>query len=138
MRLALSVFFLCLFASPDGHAQSTLDKAAHLLEQQARTGKGEFVSFLMGAASAYRWESAEGKDARGERGFCPPPRHALDAKTYARIALDEYRRDKSQYAMLSEYPLDVLALALHRGLRARFPCADPTARAGMDAAAAQE
>jgi hypothetical protein len=100
---------------------STLDKAAQILEQQARRGRGEFISFLMGAASAYRWDSTAQGPA-GERHYCPPPRHALDGKTYAMIALEEYRRAKREYAALTEYPLDVLALALQRGLRARFPC----------------
>ena len=29
---------------------------------------------------------------------------------------------KSEYAALTEYPLDVLSLALQRGLRTRYPC----------------
>jgi hypothetical protein len=132
---AVGALLLCLAApQPACAEQRTLDKAAQILEQQARAGRGEFISFLMGAASAYRWESAAPEGADAERHFCPPPRHTLDGRIYARIALEEYRRAKSEYAALSDYPLDVLALALQRGLRARFPCADRTVRAEEPAA----
>jgi hypothetical protein len=120
---------LCLLFPQLGWAQpSRLEKAAQLLEQQARAGKGDFITFLMGAASAYRWDSAPSEGADLQRLFCPPPRHSFDPRSYAKIALEEYRRAKIEYAALSEYPLDVLALALQRGLRARFPCEDRTAR----------
>jgi hypothetical protein len=121
--LALLALTLPSIAMPQAAgAQGKLDKAVQILEQQARAGRGEFVTFLMGAASAYRWDSAapEGPDA--ERLFCPPPWHSVDGKSYAKIALEEYRRSKSEYAALTEYPLDVLSLALQRGLRARYPC----------------
>jgi hypothetical protein len=94
--------------------------SAFLVEQQAKRGKGEFITFLMGAASAYRWDGS---------GVCPPPRATLEGRTYAQIALEEYKRDTREYASLKEYPLDVLALALQRGLRARYPCTDRTAGA---------
>ena len=112
----------CLALPPAAGAQGKLDKAVQILEQQARAGRGEFVTFLMGAASAYRWDSAAPEGPAAERLFCPPPWHSVDGKSYARIALDEYRRSKGEYAALSEYPLDVLSLALQRGLRARYPC----------------
>ena len=128
--LAVSVLtLLCLGLPRPAGAQGKIDKAVQILEQQARAGRGEFVTFLMGAASAYRWDSTaapEGPDA--ERLFCPPPWHSVDGKSYAKIALEEYRRSKSEYATLTEYPLDVLSLALQRGLRARYPC-----EAGKDA-----
>ena len=112
----------CLALAPEAGAQGKLDKAVQILEQQARTGRGEFVTFLMGAASAYRWDSAAPEGPGAERLFCPPPWHSVDGKSYAKMALEEYRRSKSEYAALSEYPLDVLSLALQRGLRARYPC----------------
>lgn len=115
---------MCIAVPPAALAQQgRLDKAVQILEQQARAGKGEFVTFLMGAASAYRWDSAAGDAPGVERLFCPPPWHSLDGKSYAKIALDEYRRSRREYAALTEYPLDVLSLALQRGLRERFPCA---------------
>jgi hypothetical protein len=124
--LALVALILpCLAAPQAAGAQGKIDKAVQILEQQARAGRGEFVTFLMGAASAYRWDSAapEPLDGPGaERLFCPPPWHSVDGKSYAKIALEEYRRSKSEYAALTEYPLDVLSLALQRGLRARYPC----------------
>jgi hypothetical protein len=143
---------LCLLLPQAGFAdQRTLDKAAAILEQQARSGRGEFVTFLMGAASAYRWESAAPQSVNADRQFCPPPRQTLEGKAYARIVLEEYRRAKSEYAALSEYPLDIFALALQRGLRARYPCPDRPVGAqagaqpgagpvkfGMDAEAKQE
>ena len=119
-RLALTL--LCLTLSQAALAGGKLDKAVQLLEQQARAGRGEFVTFLMGAASAYRWDSTAPEGAGAERLFCPPPWHSVDGKTYAKIALEEYRRSKSEYAGLTEYPLDVLSLALQRGLRAQYPC----------------
>ena len=112
----------CLALPPAAGAQGKLDKAVQILEQQARAGRGEFVTFLMGAASAYRWDSAAPEGAAAERLVCPPPWHSVDGKSYAKIALEEYRRSKSEYAGLAEYPLDVLSLALQRGLRARYPC----------------
>jgi hypothetical protein len=128
-QAALGAFMLlCLLAPQSGWGQQTrLDKAAQMLEQQARTGRGEFVTFLMGAASAY-WDSSAAPDAGVERLFCPPPWHSMDGKSYAKIALEEYRRAKSEYAKLGEYPLDVLALALQRGLRSRYPCSETTTR----------
>src|ERR1041384_6409656 len=134
-RLALTL--LCFALPQAAAAAGKIDKAVQILEQQARAGRGEFVTFLMGAASAYRWDSTAaegpgayrweggGREAPGpERLFCPPPWHTVDGKSYAKIALEEYRRSKSEYAGLTEYPLDVLSLALQRGLRARYPC-DP-------------
>ena len=115
---------MCIAVPPDARAQqSRLEKAVQLLEQQARAGKGEFVTFLMGAASAYRWDSSASEAPGVERLFCPPPWHSVDGKSYAKIALEEYRRSKREYAALTEYPLDVLSLALQRGLRERYPCA---------------
>jgi hypothetical protein len=119
-RFALAL--LCLALPQAAAAQGKLDKAVHILEQQARAGRGEFVTFLMGAASAYRWDSAAPEGPGAERLFCPPPWHSVDGKSYAKIALEEYKRSKSEYAGLTEYPLDVLSLALQRGLRARYPC----------------
>jgi len=119
-RLALTL--LCFALPQAAAAAGKIDKAVQILEQQARAGRGEFVTFLMGAASAYRWDSAAPEGPGAERLFCPPPWHSVDGKSYAKIALEEYRRSKSEYAGLSEYPLDVLSLALQRGLRARYPC----------------
>src|ERR1043166_1093495 len=128
-RLALTL--LCFPLPQAAAAAGKIDKAVQILEQQARAGRGEFVTFLMGAASAYRWDSTAPEGPPAERLFCPPPWHSVDGKSYARIALEEYRRSKSEYAALSEYPLDVLSLALQRGLRARYPCdAGPQAKPG--------
>jgi len=134
-QAALGAFMLLGVLAPQAGwtQQSRLDKAAQLLEQQARAGKGEFVTFLMGAASAYRWNSSAAQDAGLDRPFCPPPWHSIDGKSYAKIALEEYRRAKSEYAALAEYPLDVLALALQRGLRSRYPCSETTTRAEPEA-----
>jgi len=121
-RLALTL--LCFALPQAAAAAGKIDKAVQILEQQARAGRGEFVTFLMGAASAYLWDSTAPEGPGAERLFCPPPWHTVDGKSYAKIALEEYRRSKSEYAGLTEYPLDVLSLALQRGLRARYPC-DP-------------
>ena len=123
MRLIVLVLAVFSGAAPALAQSGTLEKAARILEQQAKRGKGEFVTFLMGAASAYRWDSGLTEDV------CLPPRHTLEGRTYALIALEEYRRDVRAYGGLKEYPLDVLALALQRGLRARYPCSDQTVRA---------
>jgi hypothetical protein len=95
---------------------SRLDQAAQLLEQQSRRGKGEFITYLTGAASAYRWSEA----AQGS--YCPPANAELDGRGYAKLALQEYRRSRSEYVGLSGYPLEVLSLALLRGLRQQYPC----------------
>jgi hypothetical protein len=113
---------MCSLIPSPAWAQTNLEKAAHILEQQSRSGKGEFITFLTGAASAYRWASA-GADAEGAASmYCPPPNLTLDGRSYARIALQEYQRAKPDYTKLPDYPLEVLTLALGRGLRDKFPC----------------
>jgi hypothetical protein len=106
--------------------QKNLEKAAILLEQQSRTGKGEFINFLTGAATAYRWIGTNLDLGGAEPTYCPAPDVALDGRSYARIALEEYRRAKSEYSSLPEYPLSVLTLALMRGLRGKYPCNSAT------------
>jgi len=60
-----------------------------MLDQQSRAGKGEFVTYLTGAAAAYRW--AGGTKEIGEAGsiYCPPSEAKLDGRGYAKIALQE-------------------------------------------------
>jgi hypothetical protein len=113
-----SFAFCAVLNSLPARAQSHLDRAVQVLEQQSRSGKGEFINFLTGAASAYRWAGREGAGAS----YCPPPGTILDGKGYAKMTLDEYKRAKSEYRNVGGYPLDVLTLALLRGLRASFPC----------------
>jgi hypothetical protein len=114
---------VCLVVSLPGRAQSRLDRAVQVLEQQSRSGRGEFINFLIGAASAYRWAETGGAGAT----YCPPPEMKLDGRVYAKMTLEEYKRGKGEYAKIGGYPLDVLTLALLRSLRARFPCADDEA-----------
>jgi hypothetical protein len=133
--LSAAVGLTCLLGAAAASAQQgRLEQAANILERQARAGKGEFIMYLTGAATAYRWASAaEG----GARTFCPPADVTLEGRTYARIALEEYRRDRSAYAKLPDFPLEVLALALMRGLGAKFPClSDEPAEAAASPAAA--
>jgi hypothetical protein len=120
---AIGLVVVCLLNANASWAQpGNLEKAVHMLEQQSRTGKGEFVTYLTGAAAAYRWANSTAT-SDGMRGmYCPPVDLALDGRGYARIAVDEYKRAKSEYAKLPQYPLDVLSLALLRGLGQRFPC----------------
>jgi hypothetical protein len=99
-----------------------LEKAAQMLDQQSRAGKGEFITYLAGAAAAYRWASVSGDGARPGSIYCPPTDANLDGRGYAKIALQEYQRNKGEYAGLKEFPLNVLALALMRGLQDKFPC----------------
>jgi hypothetical protein len=113
-----AVALACLLISLPGRTQSHLDRAVQVLEQQSRSGKGEFINFLVGAASAYRWAESGGAGAT----YCPPADLKLDGRGYAKMTLEEYKRGKSEYAKIGGYPLDVLTLALLRGLRARFPC----------------
>jgi hypothetical protein len=113
-----AIALMCSLIPGHAWAQTNLEKAAHLLEQQSRNGKGEFITFLTGAATAYRWASTDADAGM----YCPPPKLTLDGRSYAKIALEEYRRAKPEYAKLKDYPLDVLTLALLRGLREKFPC----------------
>ena len=112
-----------------------LDKAANILERQARAGKGEFITYLVGAAAAYRWANKNG-DADSPRLYCPTSDAKLDGRAWARIALEEYRQNKSEYADLQEYPLSVFALALLHGLQSKYPCPsdepDPSSAATGD------
>jgi hypothetical protein len=127
IKRALGVASVALLMTNAASAQSSnLEKAARILEQQARLGKGEFITYLVGAAAAYRWasrDSAAGMPAL----FCPTSDTTLDGKAWAKIALEEYKRDKSQYAGMDEYPLSVFALALLHGLQNKFPCPSKTA-----------
>ncbi len=120
---AVLVLVLLPSASAARSEQARLDKAVDLLQQQSQTGKGEFISFINAAGSAYSWVNAEleTKDA-GHRLFCPPPGKSLTSRDYAQIAVAEYRKAKHDYAQRTEYPLDVLSLALLRGLQDTFPC----------------
>jgi len=102
----------CLLLAHPAWSQNNLEKAVNILDQQSRSGRGEFITYLNGAAAAYRWAES----------YCLPSGTVLDGRSYGKIALEEYRRDKSQYAKLPQYPLDVLSLALLRGLEARYPC----------------
>ena len=99
-----------------------LEKAAQMLDQQSRAGKGEFITYLAGAAAAYRWAGVKSDLAGSGSIYCPPADAKLDGRGYAKIALEEYHRRKSEYAGLADFPLNVLALALLRGLQERFPC----------------
>jgi hypothetical protein len=120
---AAAVIALCLLqGNPAAAQQGNLEKAVHLLEQQSRTGKGEFVTYLTGAAAAYRWASLAASGDGASWVYCPPDELELDGRSYAKIAVEEYRRGKSEYAKLPQYPLDVLSLALLRGLGEKFPC----------------
>jgi hypothetical protein len=115
--LVINLAFAALAGSLPTHAQARLDRAAQVLEQQARRGKGEFINFLIGAASAYRWSEGRGTDAT----YCPPEA-PLEGRRYATMALEEYKRGRTEYMEMSGYPLDILTLALLRSLRAGFPC----------------
>jgi hypothetical protein len=111
-----------LLAPHAASASGNLEKAAQMLDQQSRAGRGEFITYLTGAAAAYRWAGAA-KDS-GEAGpiYCPPADAKLDGRGYAKIALQEYQRKKGEYASVQDFPLNVLTLALMRGLQDRFPC----------------
>ena len=116
--VAASMLLVANAASASGN----LEKAAQMLDQQSRAGKGEFVTYLTGAAAAYRW--AGGTQEIGGAGsiYCPPSEAKLDGRGYAKIALQEYQRRKGDYAAVQDFPLNVLALALMRGLQEKFPC----------------
>jgi hypothetical protein len=111
-------------AAPSGK----LDEAARILERQAKAGRGEFITYLVGAAAAYRWAAADGGAEHPL--YCLPPDIRLDGRAWAKIALEEYKRDKTQYSGLDEYPLNVFALALLHGLRDKYPCQSTSATGG--------
>jgi hypothetical protein len=123
--VAAAVLVLVLLPSAPAarSEQARLDKAVDLLQQQSQTGRGEFIAFINAAGSAYSWANAEleTKEA-GQRLFCPPLGKSLTSRDYARIAVTEYKKAKHDYARRTEYPLDVLSLALLRGLQDTFPC----------------
>ena len=127
MKLIISsVFAIAGFALLVANAvwaqASNLDKAAHMLDQQSRAGKGEFLTYLTGAAAAYRWVGVKSDIEGSAAVYCPPQEMKLDGRGYAKIALEEYGRRKGDYAGLHDFPLNVLALALLRGLQERYPC----------------
>jgi hypothetical protein len=132
MKRALAIAslgFVCVLPQPGFAQQKNLEKAVGVLEQQAKRGRGEFISYLSGAATAYRWISSESDGMGARQAYCPPPNRLLDGRAYARIAIDEYRRAKPEYVKVPDYPLQVLTLALVRGLAAQFPCTSPEAEA---------
>ena len=120
---ALAVAGAVLLTTGAAAAQSagTLDKAANILERQARAGRGEFITYLVGAAAAYRWANKDSGEDPSPL-YCPTSDAKLDGRAWARIALEEYRQNKSEYADLQEYPLSVFALALLHGLQSKYPC----------------
>jgi hypothetical protein len=123
-QLISKVFALAsmLLVAHAATASGNLEKAAQMLDQQSRAGKGEFVTYLTGAAAGYRWAGGT-KDSGGASSiYCPPLDAKLDGRGYAKIALQEYQRRKDEYAAVQDFPLNVLALALMRGLQERFPC----------------
>jgi hypothetical protein len=122
MKQIISSAFALLVANAVWAQGSNLEKAAHMLDQQSRAGKGEFLTYLTGAAAAYRWVGVK-SDIEGSASiYCPPPDAQLDGRGYAKIALAEYQRNKGEYAGLKDFPLNVLALALLRGLQEKYPC----------------
>jgi hypothetical protein len=122
--VAAAVSALALLAAPSTRSEpARLDKAVSLLQQQSQTGKGEFVAFINAAGGAYSWVNAELETReQGHRLFCPPPGTLLTSREYAQIAVAEYKKGKHEYAQRTEYPLEVLSLALLRGLQDTFPC----------------
>src|SRR5690242_1895251 len=103
-------------------AQSgSLDIAGNILERKAKAGRGEVITYLVGAAAAYHWANIN-KHADKPLLYFPASELKLDGKAWARIALEEYRSNKSEYADLQEYPLSVFALALLHGLQNKYPC----------------
>jgi hypothetical protein len=118
----LAIAAAALLTTGAAAAQSgTLDKAANILERQARAGRGEFITYLVGAAAAYRWAN-KNSDADTPALYCPTSNAKLDGRAWARIALEEYKQNRSEYADLQEYPLSVFALALLHGLQTKYPC----------------
>lgn len=111
-----------LLSNPALAQASNLEKAAQILQQQSRSGRGEFITYLTGAATAYRWAGETSKPEATGGLYCPPPDAKLDGRGYANIALAEYKRGKEEYESIRDYPLSVLALALLRGLKEKFPC----------------
>jgi hypothetical protein len=131
---ALAVAGVAFLMSATASAQpGTMEKAAQILYRQTRAGRGEFITYLSGAAAAYRWASTDG-EAKIAALYCPPDDAKFDGRAWGKIALEEYGRDKRQYGALPGYPLDVFALALLHGLQTRFPC--PAAAPASAAAAA--
>jgi hypothetical protein len=122
VKRAVAMAAFALFTANSATAQSgNLEKAARILERQAHAGRGEFITYLVGAAAAYRWASID-NDIASAALYCPPSGAKLDGRAWGKIALEEYRRDKAQYAGLDEYPLSVFALALLHGLQSKYPC----------------
>lgn len=113
-----AIIFLASAAFAQG---SKLDQAAQILKQQAKRGRGEFITFLTGAATAYRWAS-EDDESDSRPLYCLPPDAKFDGRAYANIALEEYNSAKARYRDIPEYPLTVLTLALLHGLQAKYPC----------------
>src|SRR5690349_4429521 len=117
---------LLLTTAAASSQSGSLDKAANILERQAKAGRGEFITYLVGAAAAYHWANMNA-DADKPHLYCSASELKLDGKAWARIALEEYRSNKSEYADLQEYPLSVFALALLHGLQNKYPCSSEEA-----------
>jgi hypothetical protein len=120
-----------------GHAEHVIGLAAlrHLFEFRGPMSDQAFASLiygwygglvyftpLVGGWVADRWIGVK-SDVEGSASvYCPPQEMKLDGRGYAKIALEEYQRRKGDYAGLKDFPLNVLALALLRGLQERYPC----------------
>ena len=86
---------VALLVANAGWAQGNLEKAAHMLDQQSRAGKGEFLTYLTGAAAAYRWIGVKSDIEGSASVYCPPQEMKLDGRGYAKIALEEYQTSTS-------------------------------------------
>ncbi len=118
----LSSWMFLLVAAPTAWSQqSDIDAAFNELERQAIAGDGNYFAFIGGAGTAYSWANTRLSFEKQQRLYCQPDKLVLHSMNYARIAIDEYRRNDVWYKT-ADSPLDMLAFALLNGLRVTFPC----------------
>lgn len=105
-------------------AASDVEIAVEELKAQRNAGSGIWITILSGAGTAYGMANAQLKYQGLTPLFCQPAQFILNPLNFADIVLGEFREEPKVYnlSQYQQYPMDVLTLALLRGLRKSFPC----------------
>ena len=127
MKRAIAVFVvsasmmltpMLAFAEAGGVA-----KAFAQLEREHTEGEaGLWTTYASGAASALSWANSMLEARKEQRLYCPPRGVPPNPRTYAEVALNEYKGNKPRYDTLDKYPGEAVALAVVNGLMAKWPC----------------
>jgi len=117
-----------LFNTASASADSQVEKAFETLKAQRDRGGGYYLDMLEGAAIALDWANSQLTSKGQSALYCTPNELTLNARNYANIALNEFKRHWERYEqpLLEAFPKDVVVDALAYGLARTFPCPSPS------------